>query len=551
MSLISRREFIKISSLQIAAALLPSRPYFSSSFLNPWPQFHLEQLPRDVLYTLQLVPDTEIDAEGYLYHSGDGMNDSGRVTLAPTEWSQENSLPSNLLFENNDWGIVLHWFGDREHHDLDIAGYLQGFNGEQVVDGKQLRTSSHFLVGDDPVATTSAGKSDSLSIVQTQRPGPYGRPFVSSHLLPSPFQTLSDPRHYFVRAMEEVLFYEPAAYSILQEISQNTKLDPNMVTLSIEIVGYEFDGQQNYPSATKIANVVSVVWAIMKRYRIPALNILGHLEINLEKPDPGKKFLSLIRFLIGVKALVSSDDQMKELVFSPFNSDISEPNTTIWKYFNFVREYLLLISDPKTVYEWESESKYWFIQDMIMGTPRSRGRLAASAHFPLGWLNAFSPASLQGFPEDEGIDIPAGDPGGKNKVKLMAHGECVYRGAPKNSKWGKTAIFRHREHSGAEVVSVYSDLDRFQNLEIGKFYDGGSVIGEIDSPVDLFDKSLRFSIAYAATWEKDLQQNLTVPENAGQTWIGKRFIDPSGYIKARTFYRKIDEKRLELKLLRD
>jgi N-acetyl-anhydromuramyl-L-alanine amidase AmpD len=50
-------------------------------------------------------------------------------------------------------------------------------------------------------------------------------------------------------------------------------MDPNMRTIAIEITGYDFENPEHYPGEQQIANVVGVVWAVMKRYGIPAMNI--------------------------------------------------------------------------------------------------------------------------------------------------------------------------------------------------------------------------------------------------------------------------------------
>ena len=111
-----------------------------------------------------------------------------------------------------------------------------------------------------------------------------------------------------------------------------------MRTIAIEIAGHSFDHPQFLPSDQKIANVIALVWALMKRYRIPATHILGHNEITLGKPDPGKKFLALIRYLIGVRALVEADIDSKHLVFGNFLGQEGDPELAVSRYFKFIRD---------------------------------------------------------------------------------------------------------------------------------------------------------------------------------------------------------------------
>ena len=66
---------------------------------------------------------------------------------------------------------------------------------------------------------------------------------------------------------------------VLKDIFEGPEIDPNFRTISIEIVGSDFDNHENYPSDQKIANTLSVVWAVMERYGIRASDVLGHHEI--------------------------------------------------------------------------------------------------------------------------------------------------------------------------------------------------------------------------------------------------------------------------------
>jgi hypothetical protein len=271
--------------------------------------------------------------------------------------------------------------------------------------------------------------------------------------------------------------------------------------------GYHFDHPGHLPSEQQIANVVAVVWALMKRYSIPATSILGHNELNQGKADPGKRFLALIRHLIGVKALIENDERMRRLVFG-----------------------------QKQVYEWEALSKYWFVVDRA-ASQRSSLRVAKAFCPPMGESSIWSPKNAFLSPEDhEGVDLylkPAqsesnGGPGGV--VRLVADGVCIFSGETHHCAQGKTLMFRHRQMDGAEVISVYSHLSRTGSIRVGDSCQISEQIGTLESHADGF---LHFALAYGATWATDLSQRPDPPLNAKQNWILRRYLQPLQYLQER------------------
>jgi hypothetical protein len=91
------------------------------------------------------MPDLEIATDGTLLVKDAAGNFSTRVPQVMTQWNQENSTRADRLVSDVPWGIVLHWYGDRETFDRSVKGYLRGFDSLREVDGEMLRTSAHFL----------------------------------------------------------------------------------------------------------------------------------------------------------------------------------------------------------------------------------------------------------------------------------------------------------------------------------------------------------------------------------------------------------------------
>jgi len=204
-----------------------------------------------------------------------------------------------------------------------------------------------------------------VTILQTQLPDEDGTPFVASHLHSLDYKAHEERRQYFVRALYELGYQQPTIHSILQEWYDGPYVDANMRSLAIELAGCYFDDPAHAPSSQQIANAIGLIWALMKRYGICASNILGHHEISLNKSDPGKRFMALIRCLLGAIALTKSDPGMNEMVFGQHLSSGQEPIQAVIIYLRWVRDFLALTSQPGQVSAWEVESGYWHLYDQV------------------------------------------------------------------------------------------------------------------------------------------------------------------------------------------
>lgn len=549
---LSRREVLKLGALALGACGFTKFPSLSSNINSEsptptkteWPKINFDTLPKNVKEIMQLVPKSEINDKGYLML----INDKGHkesIPLLQTQWNKMYSRPRDRLQTRDiaenpvDWAIVLHWFGNNESFKKTAYNFVTyGFDSLRNVEGKLIRTSAHFII-DDNVPTTGEGKPDDpVGILQTQKPDTDGVPFVGAHL--SNVDTPAGSQ-YFVKSFYHLGYQEPGIHSILQDFHKVIPTDPNQRSIGVEVSGLFFDSPENMPCNQKIANVISTVWALMKRYKIPALNILGHNEINLKKGDPGKQFMATIRYLIGVKALLENDSQMKKLVFGEFVDENKDRESASKKYFDFVRDYLVITSTPENVYKWEATSKYWFVYDHLY--KKEKTLIADTFQMPVQKVEGKNISYGYRFlkPEyHEGIDINLRGTGEINEdlgtpINLVANGECIFAEKISGSfGLGNTAMFKHRLPNGSEVITSYAHLNEIgHDIKVGNQYKVGQRVGTMGNTNGQLDSHLHFAIAYGATWDIYLSYKPYVPNSVDSSWVRLRYIDPLVFIEDR------------------
>ena len=529
---LSRREFLRIAGTSIGAFLLPIQQIELSTKRFSWPILRLDQVPSQIQEILDRVPNTMIARDGRMFLMDSERQIYGWVPQVQTRWNRENSFRSDRLYTTVPWGIVLHWYGDRENYDKTITGYLRGFDSLREVNGKTTRTSAHFLVGEHLPNTSSDVQDHIVGILQTQKPDASGTPFVASHINGLDYEAHKARRNYFVRAQYQLGYEEPGVHSILQDWFDGGRvIDPNMRTIAIEMTGYDFESRVHFPPKQQIANTISLIWSLMRRYGISANNLFGHNEIQLNKPDPGKKFVGLIRYLIGAKALIENDPSMNQLVFGNFLRGELDTLQAVKRYFKYVYDYLLMISRPIRVYEWEGLSGYWYLRDLFDSRP---GDVVISRRFRSPMIGKFSrpgkdftkPANHEGIDMYHDPTLSKADDSKDGKAFLAANGVCIHVGDFAGCNGGQIAIFRHRQLNGSQVLSVYGHLDRVYDLEIGAEYPLHYPIGEIMQDQQHSDPFLHFAMAYGGTWETDLKKRTSIPRNAGAYWIRERYQNP-------------------------
>ena len=533
-SKLDRRAFLKILASGTLSGFLP--PGLASIALNKvaWPELDPEMLPASIREILRLVPETVTQEDGYLVLKTKGQDEVEQVPLLPTNWNQENGHPYNQLTSNLPWGIVLHWFGDTYGQQQSLDFYLRGFNGMRQIAEYYTSTSAHFLVGEQ--APGGSLGDQPLGIVQTQKPAPDGTPYHAAHIRSLDHNAYEEGRHYFISALNILSTKYPGVRPLLLDFYAQPGVLAHMQTIAIETTGCHFDTPGNYPGAQKVANLLSVVQAIMKRYTIPAHNLMGHFEIQLSKPDPGKKFLAYIKYLIGLKALIDPDEELKMLVFGPFLQSNDHPRNGVLAYFRYLRDYLLLTTSPRQIYEWDSWSKYLWVYDLLQGGTNPQNGVT-QFYTPLRkpfWQPGFS--YLQ--PDNhEGLDLYPDLNGSRDSslaggVHLFADGVCIHLGKCSGLHDGQQAVFRHRLKDGVEIISSYGHLEEVANLEIGGRYLGGQIIARINTTQKTPQGFLHFSVAYGPSWEVHLHKEATIPLNVGPTWIRNFFMDPNPILAA-------------------
>lgn len=503
---------------------------------NPiaWPKLDIEKLPSSIREILSLVPNSFIQKDGYLALSDKVRGEVGNVPLAPTNWNIKNNKSWDNLYSDTPWGIVLHWFGDKFSQQQDIDFYMRGFNGIRQFDDLYISTSAHFLVGDqEPVIN-----GDSIGIIQTQKPATDGIPYQAAHIRGLDHDAHLEGKQYFIAALNKLSKQNPGTRSILQDFYDQPGVYAHMQTIGIEICGYDFDNPENYPKPQKIANVLSVVWALMKRYSIPANNIMGHFELQMSKSDPGKKFLALIKYLIGIKALIEVDNDMKHLVFGGFLKSPDLAKGAVLSYFKYIRDYLVLTATPRQINQWDAWSKCLIVYEIIKEGRAIQSR-AETYYSPL--TNRFWQTGFRYLMPDnhEGIDIYpdiqyAATNNQMQEIRLLSSGICIYLGRCNGLHDGLLAIFRHRLEDGSEIISSYGHLDEIAGIKIGSSYPGGSIIAKIGTPQTPPHGYLHFSLAYGPSWELYLNRNGSIPLNVGPTWIRNYFIDPAHFLYGKT-----------------
>lgn len=531
---INRRSFLRLCGLQLAALAIPAAAGMAApAAVAVRPAFRLrpDALPVRLQTILRKVPAAWIDRQGLLYIRPPGSTETRQVPLQPTIYNLENRQRWHRLEANAPWGIVLHWYGDKDGYDRSVAGYLRGFDSLRNFDGELIRTSAHFVVGRAVAGSAAALDGRQIGYLQTQLPAADGVPYMGAHLAGLDYEGYAEGEQYFIKALDRLTYANPRNRHLLQEMYKGWPIDPNRRTIGIEIAGHHFDQPGNLPEEQQIANVLGLVRALMLRYRLPANSLMGHHELSLGKPDPGKSFLALIRYLIGVLALTGEDSVFHDLVFGQYFIPGVSQETAYRRYFDFVRDYLVLTNTPARLYRWEGDSHYWLLADLLPGVSRN---LPTAAEYitPLAAQTALSGNVFLRPESHEGIDLYT--PGTLQKgearsVRLIAPGECLYAAHSYSGHNGMRAIFRHRQPDGAEFLTVYAHLDELPELETGALYPAGYSLGITEAVRYAHAPFLHFAMGYGAAWETSLAQKPDVPLNAGYSWIRQHFMDPLAY----------------------
>jgi hypothetical protein len=366
-------------------------------------------------------------------------------------------------------------------------------------------------------------------------------PFVASHLRALDYEAHHARQQYFVRAMYELENQYTGLHSVLTDLYDGSRRDPNYRTIAIEITGSNFDNPGNFPPEQQIANLLGLIWALMKRYNIYLVNLLGHHEIELRKSDPGKQFMAYIRYLMVIMGLVENDPEMKKLIFHPFDQEKSLSISGL-RCIKFTRDHLILVDEPNRVYSWDRLSRFWDMVNLFTEIYGDSGISGITYPFTRFQLPVRSLVKLKGDifmePENhEGVDLfldlnkTPFAPATYENVFLAANGECVFTGRGSVCDYGYASIFRHYEPSGGEILTIYGHMYELSNIQTQQYYPAGYRIGSFQRSGPLGEGYLHFAIAYGATWNTVLSKRPILSREIQAKWIQKRYLSPMTYVK--------------------
>jgi hypothetical protein len=205
--------------------------------------------------------------------------------------------------------------------------------------------------------------------------------------------------------------------------------------------------------------------------------------------------MALLRYLIGVKAVLEKDIHMKHLVFGQFLDSDGGPEGAVRRYFRFVRDYLILIGRQKEVYEWEAAGNYWLTYGRFNG-----GNISVARSFITPFSSFVQDKHDFLHPENhEGIDLFIR--GTENRfsktavmeARLVANGVCLFTGNIDRCYPGQGAIFSHFQPDGAQILTVFSNLSELSRLQVGESYPAGTRLGLIESTRTRWNPSLHFA----------------------------------------------------------
>jgi hypothetical protein len=377
--MINRRDFLKLLGASMFATLVPPNFKVLAAHIESWPNMDIMNLPVFYQNILSLVPKMGFSESEILQMR---VVENGIAVMRDMPVSQTKFNRKFIEFAKRDpaWrfvtdqpiGLAWHWFGDSPAYAS--RWYPKGTAREYIEQGLSGEgTSVQFVVGDGIPQAGQDSLDKKLAIVQSELVDANGNWISSAHIINVDRRLYQDGVQYFANAFYTLFrdygFSDPYSVSILQRMYQPRFNDrPNIQLFGIEIQGGRFDEIDYFPSDQKIANCLAVSLALIKRHKIssPAFNVYGHQELDLDKPDPGKNMIFGMKILIGISALISRDQEMKDLVFGPFTLDgkISK-NRAVANYFHFIEDYFKRTEVSTKVDYWVKYFQMDAIHDLV------------------------------------------------------------------------------------------------------------------------------------------------------------------------------------------
>jgi hypothetical protein len=362
--MIARRDFLKLMGAGVIAAFVLPNSRALAANIESWTILDVKKIPLYYRNILSLVPEMGFSQSGILQMR---VVENGVAAMKdmPVSQTKFNRKFLEIAKRDSTWrfvtdqpiGLAWHSFGDSP--EFASRWYPKGTAREYIELGFGDR-SVQFVVGDGIPQPGQESLDKKLAIVQAELPDANGNWVSSAHIVNVDRRLFNDGLQYFANAYFSLLrdygFSDPYSLSILQQLYQPRFNDrPNIQLVGMEIQGYHFDEIKNFPGFQKFANILAVSLAIIKKHKIasPAFNAYGHQELDFDKGDPGKNVIFGMKILIGVYALVSRDQELKDLVFGPFTlgGKRSKANA-VASYFYFIEDYYKRTAEPGMIDYW-------------------------------------------------------------------------------------------------------------------------------------------------------------------------------------------------------
>lgn len=500
---ISRREFIKLSAITSVGLMKPDIFKNSTPPKGEWPTLAIEKLPKEVADTLKNIQQTEINEQGYLVGKDVQMAEASAQTVITPEKELEN-----VFYQSKRpmrWTVVLQ-------------------NAASLDD---LSVKSHFGV-------TSEG------IRQFTKPGPKANPLTIwnlSRLDRKDYQAKGNP---YVKAMNVVKLSDECRTENFDPLLVEL-YDGPPVSIARRAINVRING--NLSEDLVLTKTLSLIKALGK-YNISPWQVVSNLEIygfNRDlRYDIGVPNMIKLRHYMGLWALSGQDNKFKKQVFGDFIKDSEGLDSAVKRYFAANREYLLLLTKPKDVQEWDAETKYHSFKDDLDKKPDFptadefvrpvKHNSGGGYHFGEQIHDKDDPNKLLGL-FHTGYDFNVG--GGDDDLGLpfwpVANGEVVYSGFVHNGL-GNIVIVRHRLPSGSEIYSRYCHLnDRFAKT-VGQVVTPHDIIGTIGMSGGQKYAHLHVDICYSATYEMYMKDRPWFYPSGSKQEVEKYFIDPIKFI---------------------
>lgn len=375
---ITRRDFLKFAGLSGLGLLIPGNVESYIKSRETWPKLN-EDLPSLYNDILLRAPQTDFSELGILRMETTeyGVDIMSDVPVCQTNFNKKflkiaKKNPSWRFVTDQPLGLAWHWYGDRPEYTA--TWYPGGTAKEYVAGGLNGDCSVQFVVGDGIPEPGQEALDQKLAIVQSELPDENGNWVSSAHILNVDRSLYRKGTQYFANTyyllMEKYGFSNPDKATILQRLYQPGFNDrPNIQLIGMEIQGSSFDDPEFFPSQQKLANILAVSLAVIKRNKIssPAFNAYGHQELDFNKADPGKNVIMGMKMLIGISALTSDDQELKNLVFGPFShGGAVSKEQAVADYFSFVTDYFSMSAGPQSYVDyWLNYFQTDAVQDLV------------------------------------------------------------------------------------------------------------------------------------------------------------------------------------------